>query len=91
MALEEVNDAPTVESFKPLSEHQQQTPSTFFGGPPVLYLHSPKATVLLSKSQLNETPVLKRLIDEASHNELHEGDQDAEYAIRNVDIWVSSR
>jgi nucleotide-sensitive chloride channel 1A len=90
MALEEIDVAPTIESYKPLSEHEEQTPPTFFGGPPVLYLYSPKATVVVSKSQLEETPVLKRLRSAESTDEL-DGEANVDIAIDNVDIWVSSR
>ncbi len=88
MAIEEVDSAPTVDSFQPLAEHQAQTPSTFFGGPPVLYLHAPKAKILVSKSQFEETPVLKRLLASQSADGTEESD---EVAIYNVDVWVSSR
>jgi nucleotide-sensitive chloride channel 1A len=90
MALNEVDVAPTVDSFRPLSEHEEQTPNTFFGGPPVLYFHSSNATVIVSKSQVEETPVLKRLRPEESTDE-QSGEPYDDVAIENVNVWVSSR
>ncbi|KAF2663785.1 hypothetical protein BT63DRAFT_483958 [Microthyrium microscopicum] len=87
MAIEAVGTAPTKESFKPLTEHQAQTPETFFGGQPILYLHCPKSRVLVSKSQLEENPLLKDLQVTAS-SEVEGSD---EIIIPDVDIWVSSQ
>jgi nucleotide-sensitive chloride channel 1A len=85
MAIESVDAAPTQESFKALTEHQAQTPDTFFGGLPVLYLHCPKSRVLVSKSQLEANPLLKRL-------QTTETTEDSEeIVIADVDVWVSSQ
>ncbi|KAK4501960.1 hypothetical protein PRZ48_007770 [Zasmidium cellare] len=38
--MEQITTAPAVADFTPLSEHQAQTPGTFFGSRPVLHLHA---------------------------------------------------
>lgn len=43
-----------MDSYKILSEHQSQTPETFFGGKPVLHLHCSDAKVLVSRQNLEK-------------------------------------
>ena len=89
MAIEPVEVAPKVEDFTSLSEHQEETPNVFFGSRPVLYLYSVKAKLLVSRSQFDETPVLKKLIGAAAEPEAQDGSD--EVMLSNIDIWVSSQ
>ena len=88
MAYEVVSTAPKTADFTPLTEHQEQTPGSFFAGRPVLHLHCPSATVKSSK---------RDLASQSDFAALYEGDvsniadQDAEVSISNVDVWVTSR
>ena len=52
MTLEILNSAPEADAFTRLEEHQSQTPGTFFGGKPVLHLHSTNAQLLVSARDL---------------------------------------
>jgi chloride channel, nucleotide-sensitive, 1A len=83
MTVETVNEAPQIEAFTPLSEHQSQTPDTFFGGQPVLYLLSPGAGLIVSKSQFEENSALRGFESNGSSED--------EILIPDVDIWVSSK
>ncbi|KAH9831102.1 hypothetical protein Tdes44962_MAKER02180 [Teratosphaeria destructans] len=85
MAYECISDSPKAQDFIPLSEHQEQTPGTFFGGKAVLHLqHS--GSLKISTSEL------------ASHSDfslgIQSGDEgygEEEVTIDEVEIWVSSR
>ena len=63
--MEIIHDPPKAESFTPLATYQSQTPESFFSGPPVLYHHSPSATLSLHKSDLESAPILSRLAEGA--------------------------
>lgn len=84
MSLEAVQELPKVENFTPLSEHQQQTPGTFFGGKPVLHLRCPSASIKISKEDLELQPVIASLGNEVSDNE-------EQVIVQDIDVWVSSR
>lgn len=63
--MEIIHRAPTSSSFTPLAVHQSQTPESFYSGPPVLYHHSPSATLLLHASDLAAAPALSGLANGA--------------------------
>ena len=102
--MEIIHEAPKAESFTPLAVYQSQTPESFFSGAPVLYHHSPSATLSIHKSDLESAPILSRLADGAhktsngtssavngnTHHEEEEEDDDEELSIPNIDIWVTS-
>ena len=85
MALEAVQTAPQVNDFTPLSHHEEQTPGTFFGGSPVLHLHSPGATIKISVEDLQSQPALSSLQDE----DVLAG-ADGQATFERVDVWVTS-
>ena len=83
MSLTSTTSAPAIEDYTPLSEHEEQTPTSFFGAKPVLHLHTQKATIQISKTDLESQPALA---------ELHEGSSDTDEArIPDIDVWVTSR
>jgi nucleotide-sensitive chloride channel 1A len=86
MALETIYTAPRVEDFTPLSQHQEQTPGTFFGGNPVLHLHSPGAQIKISPEDLETQSTIASL-----HDEVPPVGDDGQATLRNVDIWVTSQ
>ncbi|KAK5014555.1 regulator of volume decrease after cellular swelling-domain-containing protein [Cryomyces antarcticus] len=91
MSLESIHEVPSVEGFTPISDHRSQTPSSFFGGRPVLHLHSPGATLLGSKEQLEAQPTFARLCSLAvSNGNAEEADESDEIVIPGIDIWVTS-
>lgn len=63
--MELIHQAPTTSSFTPLAVHQSQTPESFYSGPPVLYHHSPSATLSLHASDLAAAPALSALANGA--------------------------
>ncbi|KAH9875877.1 hypothetical protein IAQ61_003342 [Plenodomus lingam] len=82
MALRHIDTAPQAEDFTPLQEHQQQTPTTFFGANPVLYTHYDGLTLSAPPSQLEQNVAFSKFDSET----------DGENAlIKNVAIWVSSQ
>lgn len=83
MALQHLDFAPKAEDFTPLQQHQEQTPSTFFGSKPVLYAQYSDLTLSIPSSKLQADPSIGRFAAEPD-----EGTEDA--LIKNVEIWVSS-
>ncbi|KAF1967471.1 hypothetical protein BU23DRAFT_516338, partial [Bimuria novae-zelandiae CBS 107.79] len=75
---------PTDADFTPLQEHQEQTPSTFYGAKPVLYSHHTGLTLIASKTKLRSEPLFEGL-----HTEL-EGADEGDVLVRDIEVWVSS-
>lgn len=88
MAYELLRTAPAADNFIPLSEHQAQTPGSFFGGRPVLHLHSSEAALRVLKADLDQRPDFAALRQGGSSVE---GDADADVEIDGVSVWVTSR
>lgn len=81
MALRHLATPPKADDYTPLQEHQQQTPSTFFGAKPVLYSYHSGLTLSAQASQLQQDAAFSKFTSES------EG-EDA--LIRDVTIWVNS-
>jgi nucleotide-sensitive chloride channel 1A len=97
MGVEAISEAPALESFTPLEEHQERTPTTFFGGPPVLHFHSTGIRLLVPKDQLDENLELRDLVSSESTIESStessgtNGTTSDESLISDLDIWVTSQ
>jgi hypothetical protein len=95
-SMEIIHAAPVHSSFIPLSEHQSQTPTSFYSGPAVLYHHSDSSRIVILSSELHASPGLLTLADSPTGNgPLSNGNTDAahqadEVVIDGVDIWVTS-
>ena len=81
MSIRHVDTAPRASDFTPLQEHQEQTPTTFFGAKPVTYAYYSSVTLSAPLSQLQEDAVF------AKFSTTTDGD---DTLIRDVDIWVTS-
>lgn len=106
LTMEIIHQAPTSSSFTPLAVHQSQTPESFYSGPPVLYHHSPSASLYLHASDLAAAPALSGLANGARRgangtaavavngHDAADGedgdDEDEEIEIVGVDVWVTS-
>lgn len=88
MALELTEELPALEDFTLLSEHQQQTPGSFFGGKPVLHLRCPLATIKISREDLELQPVLANLRYEQASGGNVAGEE--QVSIEDIDVWVST-
>jgi nucleotide-sensitive chloride channel 1A len=97
--MEVIREAPSSDSYIPLSTHQSQTPESFYSGPPVLYHYSPSATLQIHPSDLAAAPALSGLGEGTPVNHVNgspsvngddASDADRELSIRNIDIWVTS-
>lgn len=93
MALDTISDAPTAESFTPLSEHQSQTPGTFFGGRPVLHYHSAEAKIRTSRTEYDQFTALHNLDDAPRRHSASNGESGVaeDVVISGVDVWVTSK
>jgi len=79
---------PSLDDYTPLSEHQAQTPATFFGGKPVLHYHATSAKAYLPKSQRG---MLAFFPADAHAPASAEVDEDTEELIDQVvDLFVNS-
>ncbi|KAF2021096.1 hypothetical protein BU24DRAFT_14695 [Aaosphaeria arxii CBS 175.79] len=83
MALRQLTEAPKADDYTPLQQHQEQTPSTFFGSKPVLYAHYSGLTLAATKEKLLQTQA-------TSGFQLQEEDADGISLAKDVDIWVNS-
>lgn len=96
MELDVVSIPPRVEDFTPLVLHQDQTPSSFFGGRPVLHLHSPDAKLRISKQELESEAKLARLALDGESNRPNgtassaDSTGEEQVTIENIDVWVTS-
>ena len=90
MAYNVITAAPNVADFTPLSEHQEQTPQTFFGASKaVLHLHCPNVKVAVSKTDLASQPDFAALQAQGAAGS--SGDDDAVVEISDIDVWATSR
>lgn len=77
-------ESPSEDEFTPLQEHQEQTPSTFFGAKPVLYFQTSGLELVGPKEKLQSGPAFAQFSTEGE--DTNEGDVLA----RNIDVWVTS-
>jgi nucleotide-sensitive chloride channel 1A len=79
MAIRHLDTAPKIEDFTPLQEHQEQTPTTFFGSKPVVYARHAGLTLVAPASQLQQDAAFFRFNTEAQGDDV---------LIKDVEIWV---
>lgn len=93
MAPTTIRTPPAIADFKPLEEHLQQTPESFFGGKPVLYYHATGAKAWIPKSQRGKLPFFPADLEtEPTAPEsaaLSEGSE--ENVEQKVDLYVNSQ
>jgi hypothetical protein len=94
MSLEEVREAPLMESFVKLSEFQAETPLTFFGDRPVIHFKS-SSKLIISNNDLEANPILQHLRKESEFDwsdDLNPATETAprERAIPDVQVWTLS-
>lgn len=92
MALELIRTAPQKETYTPLSEHQAETPGTFFGGKPVLYYHCANANLNIDAHQLASSAAFSSLLQSDTSGGAVNGSSngDSQTNIPGLDVWVTS-
>lgn len=99
MPLEAVNTAPSLDSYTPLSEHEAQTPRTFFGARAVLHAHVKDCKVLIAREDVDAHDPLRGLWTSSGRADLPESSlahQDARDSVSSmltiapVDVLVAS-
>lgn len=88
MLLTTIVSAPTIDDFTPLSEHNEQTPGSFFAGKPVLHLQAPAARLQITKDDLESQEAIKALV--ATTDDVAADDQGL-IEVQDIDVWVTSR
>ncbi|KAL8922302.1 MAG: hypothetical protein Q9208_005272 [Pyrenodesmia sp. 3 TL-2023] len=97
--MEVLHASPTEAQFTTLSTHQSQTPSSFYTGSPVLHHLSQSTTLLISSTDLKNTPAfanLARPSGRQTNGSAHAPAddiapaEDHQVKIEGVDIWVTS-
>jgi len=80
-----IHEAPSLDSFTPLAEHQAQTPSTFFNAKPILHFHATAVRVLVPRSQLSQLPIFASIesttTEDGSSVEIVEAFVTSEYVV----------
>ena len=97
--MEILSEAPQVNSFVPLIEHQSATPASFYSGPPVLHYHSQRCKVLVLESDLTKSAAIQRLVEGGGNLNATNGDSSNGAAseeglrrrtVNDIDAWVTS-
>ena len=93
--MESITQCPSEDSFVPLSEHQEQTPGSFFGGRPVLHQHCPASKLVTTADRLQLSSVLTGLLWERDsavqvNGSAHTGSSEV-VIIPELDVWVTSQ
>lgn len=90
--MEALTEAPRTSSFVALAEHQSTTPASFHSGPPVLHYHSDKCKVLVLEEELQDAPVLQRLVSQTQSTATSQAgnDNEGQKIITDVNVWVTS-
>jgi nucleotide-sensitive chloride channel 1A len=90
-----IHTAPSIDSFTSLSDHQSQTPSTFYGAKPVLHYHAVGARAISSRNHVIKLPIFPQSSDaiqaangEAGTDQGEVGDGTPIEAL--VDVFISS-
>ncbi len=84
MAYEVIHTAPQTSDFTALSDHQDHTPGTFFGGKPVLHLHCTNAKLQMTQLELANNS------DFAALSDCSNGWKEAA-EITGMEFWITSR
>jgi len=91
MTLTPILLPPKLEEFTALSEHQEQTPTTFFGGKPVLHYHVEGAKAWIAKDQVDKLPLFPADCRSAPAAPLTGLSDDPENTFeQTVDLFVNS-
>jgi chloride channel, nucleotide-sensitive, 1A len=103
--MEVISEAPQLNTFVPLLEHQTATPASFYSGPPVLHYHSQRCKIILRSSDMARSAAVQRLGQGGEkliatngnssnrENELAppaEEETSAQRIISDIDVWVTS-
>lgn len=93
MSLETVRSPFVLGDYTPLSEHQEQTPDSFYDGKPILYYHAAGAKAWIPKMQRGKLPFFPA--DLSSEPTAPESSglngQSEENVEQKVDLFVNSR
>ena len=91
--MEVIHESPQHSSFIPLSEHQSQTPQSFYSGQPVLHYQSAGADLVAAKSGFHTSLGLSKLAGytNVEQGNAENGDNSGEdIVLKDIDIWVTS-
>jgi nucleotide-sensitive chloride channel 1A len=87
-----IHEAPALDSFTTLADHQSQTPTTFYNAKPVLHYHAVSARALVSRDHVSKLPVFKQAEQaESGETEVVRPEQtDSEMTAEVVDAFINS-
>lgn len=83
-SLRHCSTPPKTDDFTPLQEHQEQTPSTFFGAKPVLYSKHSGLTLSAPSAKLASEEAF------AHFDSAPDGESDNDVLVKDVEVWVNS-
>lgn len=88
-----IHEAPALDSFTSLADHQSQTPSSFYNAKPVLYAYMTSAYATSSIEHVPKLPIFNEAHHQDSEVVQHEETQDGDTVEKvrvNVDVFVTS-
>jgi chloride channel, nucleotide-sensitive, 1A len=103
--MEVIHEAPAVNSFVPLVEHESTTPASFYSGPPVLHYHSQNCKVLILEDDITKSATIQRFAQdvqslsteitggsngESTNNPPSSQDTPTRRVLNDIDVWVTS-
>ena len=93
MSLQTVRSPFALGDYTPLSEHQEQTPDSFYDGKPVLHFHATGAKAWIPKSQRGKLPFFLADLESAptAPESSALNSQPEENVEQKVDLFVNSR
>ncbi len=85
MPLTTLHEAPALDSFTPLADHQSQTPASFYGAKPVLHYHATAARAVAPREKISKLPIFG---GSEQQSETSEGEEPVSVVL--IDAYVSS-
>ncbi len=86
-----IHDAPQLDSFTTLAEHQAQTPATFYNAKPVLHYSGSNVRALASQDQLYKLPIFGTGTDATQDTTTTTAiSEESALSVQKVDAFVSS-
>lgn len=86
-----IHSPPALNSFTSLTDHQTQTPATFFGARPVLHYHATGVRAVAQRHLVSKLPVFAQGESNGNGNaSTTEAETASDAAVESIDVFASS-
>lgn len=97
--MEIIREAPRIDDFVPLAEHQSTTPASFYTGPTVLHYQNENCKLRITDYDLRTSEALSGLVGENASSSSTAGvngnangtEPYLERVFDSIQVWVASR